>query len=377
MKVLYVGVYRDHTGYGRAAQEYILSLLAAGIDVTCRPLKLNGRREPLDPRIAACERPHRGVYDAVIQHALPEHMVYDVRLGRNVGLFAWETSHFRASGWADRLNLLDEVWVVCREQAAACRASGVSRPVRVVPHACDLARYQRSHTPLPGLPRGRFLFYSVGEWKRRKNWKALLLAYLLEFRGGEPVGLVLKTEGDRGQIRDYCDQVTRGSGLPGPHPPVTVLTERLSDEALLGLHAACDCFVQPSYGEAWSLPAFDALAMGRTPVVSACGGYLDYLDDETGWLVPGRREPVFGEPGGPSGLYNATEEWFSVDVAALRRALRQAYVDPDLRKEKAAKGLERAYQFSHRAVGGLMAQLLAASSSAEPHEQEPEVAGPA
>ncbi len=54
MKVLYIGCYRDHTGWGQAAIDYILAMDSVGIDVVCRPLKLNqtlgveGIPQPLD-----------------------------------------------------------------------------------------------------------------------------------------------------------------------------------------------------------------------------------------------------------------------------------------------------------------------------------------
>ena len=41
MKVLYIGCYRDGTGWAKAAQNYILSLDTAGVEVVPRFIKLN------------------------------------------------------------------------------------------------------------------------------------------------------------------------------------------------------------------------------------------------------------------------------------------------------------------------------------------------
>ena len=41
MKVLYLGCYRDGTGWAHSAIDYILSLDAAGIEVVPRFIKLN------------------------------------------------------------------------------------------------------------------------------------------------------------------------------------------------------------------------------------------------------------------------------------------------------------------------------------------------
>ena len=56
MKVLYIGCYRDGTGWGQAAIDYILSLDAAGIDVVPRPIKLNDRQINLPKRISELEQ---------------------------------------------------------------------------------------------------------------------------------------------------------------------------------------------------------------------------------------------------------------------------------------------------------------------------------
>ncbi len=364
-RVLYIGVYRDGTGWGQAATDYVLALDAAGIDVVPRPLKLNGRDHQPPPRLLELERkPTRGC-DVVIQHVLPHMMDYNGCFRRCIGLFASETSDFRASGWAERLNLMDEAWVINRQQVEACRHSGVCRPVHVVPHATDVTRFQRSY-PVPEQLRphreqGDFLFYFIGEYVRRKNLAALVKAFHLEFDPSEPVGLVIKTDRAglrQADVRDFCSKVRDGLKLVGAREEI-ILVGRLSDEELLGLHAACDCFVQPSYGEAWSIPAFDAMAMGKVPIVTACTGYLDYLSNDTGWLVPGRSEPVFGVDDVPDGLFSGQENWVSVDIGQLRQVMRQAYEDRALRQEKAARGIERAHDFSYQAVGALMGRLLA------------------
>ena len=55
MKVLYIGLYREGTGWGRAAIDYILSMDAAGIEVVPRAVKLNDRQPELPPRLLELE----------------------------------------------------------------------------------------------------------------------------------------------------------------------------------------------------------------------------------------------------------------------------------------------------------------------------------
>jgi glycosyltransferase involved in cell wall biosynthesis len=374
MRVLYIGVYRDGTGWGQAAIDYILALDAAGIDVVPRPLKLNDRDHRPPGRILELEKKTPQGCDVCIQHVLPHQMDYNGRFRRNIGLFASETSDFAPSSWADRLNLMDEVWVINYAQKQAAQKSGVTVPIHVVPHATDVTRFQRSYEPLPQLAgfrdAGMFAFYTLGEMVRRKNLAATLKAFHTEFDPSEPVSLVIQTSipgqspAQTGQgVRGFCDEIKRGLKLNGGdtkrYAQELILAERLSDLDILRLHASCDCFVQPSFGESWSIPAFDAMAMGRTPIVTACTGYLDWMTPQTGWLVPGHEEPVFGALETFADVHTGAETWCAVDVLALRRALREAYTKDSLRQEKSAHGIQRAYDFSYENVGALMKELLA------------------
>ena len=77
MKVLYLGNWRDGTGWGNAAQGYILSLDAAGIDVVPRHIKLNDREIEVPERILELERRSHKNCDVVIQHVLPHYLDYN------------------------------------------------------------------------------------------------------------------------------------------------------------------------------------------------------------------------------------------------------------------------------------------------------------
>jgi glycosyltransferase involved in cell wall biosynthesis len=373
MRVLYVGVYRDSTGWARAATDNILALDAAGVDVVCRPLRLNDYAGPVPERILQLEAKSARGCDYALQHVLPNHASYSGRFKKNVCLYASETSHFRESSWPERLNALDAAWVFNRQQVEAARASGVTVPYSIVPHACDVTRFQRSYPALAALrpykEAGDFIFYSVGEYIRRKNFGALVRAFHLEFDPSEPVQLALKVSRPgmapaelEAHVRADCDKIKAGLKLHGGRADFCkreiVLAERLTDHGVCALHAAGDCFVLPSFGEAWSIPAFDAMAFGKTPVVTACTGFLDYASDEVGWLVECRPEPVFGGHETFHDLWVGTEEWWAADIGHLRRCMREAYEQEALRKDKAKNGLRRAYGYSHGEVGALMKGVL-------------------
>lgn len=374
MRVLYISVGKDGTGWGQAALDYMLALDAAGVDVVPRFVKLNNRQIQLPDRIRELEhRPSRGC-DIVIQHLLPNQYDYNGRL-TNVAMYYTETSEFP---WGDRINCLDFAIVANHQQFAASRKSGVTIPIDVIPCPTNIERFQRTYGALdqlaPYKERGDFLFYGVGEWVRRKNWASLLKAFHLEFDPAEPVQLVIKSdrpgldaETSREQIRSACNEIKYGLKLHGGrldfYKDEIIITERLTEQGMMKLHATCDCFVQPSYGEAWSIPAFDAMGMGKTPIVTACTGFLDYMSEDCGWLVECREEPVFGVNDTFEDLFVGTETWSSVDVPHLRRCMRDAFANRQKREEKAMNGISRAYDFSYEAVGPLMRETLAWAKS--------------
>lgn len=370
LKPLFLGVYRQPTGYGQAARDYILALDAAGVDVVPRPVFLGQERCGIPERIVELEKKSASGATHVIQHLLPH--LYEYAGGvKNIGLFAWETSHFRGSTWAEKLNTLDEAWVINRKQFYASVQSGVNVPIRVVPHATDIRRFERNYPPLEELQAklaGAFTFYTIGELVRRKNLAGLLKAFHLEFDPNEPVALVIKASipgKSPMEVASYLEGMTTDikQGLKlyrdvAHYHREHVVTDRLSPEGMMRLHATCDCFVQPSYGEAWSIPAFDAMAMGRTPIVSGNSGFLDWMSPETGWLIECRPEPVFAVMDSFADLYTGAEEWQMPSIDHLRRAMREAFENRELRRQKAEAGIDRAYAFTYENVGNYMRQLL-------------------
>ena len=103
MKVLYIGHYRDVSGWARAATDYILAMDRAGIDVVCRPVKLNESVAPVDPRIEELESKDSSGCNICIQHVLPHHLDYNGRFEKNIALYATETSNFFFPVGAKRL----------------------------------------------------------------------------------------------------------------------------------------------------------------------------------------------------------------------------------------------------------------------------------
>lgn len=353
----------------------MMAMHAAGIDVAARPVKLNSAKAEVPDIIKVMEENRPGGYDAVIQNILPPMMDFSGLIPKNIAYYCTETSSIADTSWPQKINCMDEAWVCNTQSRGVSINSGVSVLVRVIPIACDTARYERSYKPLSIRNRlgDSFIFYYIGDFNKRKNLSALIRAFHLEFDVNEPVNLVIKTNIGVGSNDDYHNIHTREIAIQEinkvkqemklyssveQYKQEIVLTGQYTEEEILRLHHSCDCFVCPSYGEAWSIPAFDAMAMGKTPIVTNGSGFLEWMG-EGGWTVQCRPEPVFGMyQGTPEDMFTSRESWDAVDIYDLMRCMRQAYSNRELRKEKAAFGRSQAYQFSYDAVGKLISESL-------------------
>tara|TARA_R110000824_G_scaffold177357_6_gene356709 strand:+ start:2185 stop:3315 length:1131 start_codon:yes stop_codon:yes gene_type:complete len=372
MKTLFVGVYKDGTGWGNAAQNYILALDAAGVDVIPRHLKINNTETEVPERILELEKKDISNCNVVIQNLLPYHMEYNGNFDKNIGLYFTETDSIVRSGWAEHINLMDEAWVANSQSENTSKSSGVTVPITTLPVPVDTSIYETEYDnlykQLPQL-KDNFVFYFVGEVTRRKNLVALLKAFHLEFSPYENVHLLIKanlsglSDDECSQrVQEMCETVKRELKLyknPNDYKQELILCQNLSQELMMVLHNTCDCFVMPSFGEGWCMPAFDAMAMGNTPIVNNIGGMREFINDENGWLVKNTKEPVFGmgDTSFPK-MFTGRENWWSIDIIDLMRCMREAYENNEERKKKSDTGINNAYDFSLSKIGREMKDAI-------------------
>ena len=384
MKIIYVSNYTESSGWAKAAQNYILSLDAVGIDVVPRSIHFKKKNQDYPERIKKLEQKNDKHCDIIIEHSLPHLFHYHSQFRLNIGLYVSESSHFRNTTWPEHINMMDRGWVASTDSITHSHNSHVTIPLSVIPHAFDVGKYNKRYEKIdiPGL-KNKFVFYFIGEFSRRKNLAALLKAYHLEFHPSEPVTLLIKSHvsgmsaGEaQSHLVNYCQNIKQQLNLYSnmdDYLNEVIITQWLSDEQIMQIHTTGNCYVGPSFGEGWGIEAFDAMAMGRTPICSDVGGPKDYLRIPTncwisgkinekigGWLVPVVEEPVFGmTPWAQTpNLYLGNENWWNVDVLSLQKAMREAFENKEERNKRAALGRVRAQDFSYSKVGELMRLYL-------------------
>jgi glycosyltransferase involved in cell wall biosynthesis len=358
-KVLYIGVYRDDGGWSAGARANILAMDAVGIDVVPRCITFTKSRFPPPARLVELEKKNASGANIVIQHILPHTMEYNGYFDRNIGVYYTETSNFLASNWPEKLNYMTELWASSKQMVEAAKASHVFTPTKIIPYSVDISKFQQSYQQFSIKPQtNSFVFYTISSGIRRKNLAALVKAFHIEFEDYEPVELLIKTEASIQEMTYFCDSIKQGLKVRTTYKPEIIMSEYLTEHDLYRLHNSCDCFVSTSYGEAVCIPAIEALGFGKTPIVPNWGGYIEYIDDEVGWLIPTSEEVCFGINDSFNDLYTAKECWASVSVPALCRIMRECYENTSLRTKKSEAGLGRVFNFGYDIIGEQIKRVL-------------------
>ena len=364
MKILYIGNYRDGTGWANACAGNILALDAAGVDVVPRAISFETQDKNYPTRIVELEKQHKNRSsncdcDVVIQHTLPHLYCYNSSY-KNIGFCDTESHNFSTTGWQYSINMMDELWVPSQQNVEAAKRSGVTIPIKIVPHSVDISQYKNTEGDKIQQMDGCFTFGFVGEFMERKNVKALIQAFHIEFGTREPVNMFIKTSRvSLEMVQDYCTQVKKGLKIRKDYKKEIVVAGIMPKQDYISVLSQVNCFVMPSRGEAFCIPALEAMALG-VPSIYTEGIGMDFC---VGRPVESRLTPCFGAVDTLLDLDTAATSWSEIDVLKLSKAMRDAYNQYGTEEEKTIKEECRiqAENFDHEPIGKRMKELLSDS----------------
>mgnify|MGYP002622230262 FL=1 len=360
MKVLYINNYRDGTGWANAGINNMLALDAAGVDVVPRAITFNDTDREYPARLRELELKHAKRSsnvdcDVVIQHTLPHLYSYDSNY-KNIGFLAVESYDFRKTNWQRHINLMDELWVPNKQSLETAERSGVKIPIKIVPHSLDMSSYKQTQGSKIKELETTFTFGFIGEFVERKNIKALVKAFHMEFNPREPVTLLLKTSKTTlEEVQAYCSAIKRGLKLRNAYKEETVVVGMMEHRDYLSVMGQINCFVTPSRGEAFCIPALECMALG-IPSIYTAGTGVDYA---VGHPVPSRWQPCFGAVDTLPNLDTSDTKWKEIDIFELAQTMRAVYNrykdDVNYLKDDCIKTSKK---FDHKVVGEYMKELL-------------------
>ncbi len=248
-----------------------------------------------------------------------------------IGLWAWEIEQFPRRFDA-AVDLVDEIWA--NSDFARAAIAGVSpKPVYAFPLPIV---EPRAATVLDrralGLPEDRFVFlfcFDVMSVVERKNPFGLLEAYSRAFRPGEGPLLVVKAVNGASRTPD----LERLKWVASARPDVVVLDSYSDRDAHLSLVAACDCYVSLHRAEGFGLTLAEAMALGKPVVATGYSGNLEFMSEETAYLVPWTpgAVPVANDP------YPHGARWAEPDLDAAAELMRAVFAAPAAAAERGAR----------------------------------------
>lgn len=392
MKVLYISHVKESSGWANAAENQMLALDAAGVDVVARNVTLTRDKDNVNPKILEMEQKDSKGCDICIQHVLPHHLIGSDMFKRNIAFLEAESTSLSQIAWSEYLKLVDEVWVPNQDLCKSLRHDDdLEVPIHVVHHPSDYNRYTKKY-PEFSIPQleNKFTFYYIGDLNDRKNIDSIITCFHSEFDKSEPVALLLKVKKfgksseETRQIMDHkLVEIKRSLRM---YPRIedysrdVVITEDVSDENICSLHQYGDCFICPSHGEAWSIPTFDAMGFGSSPIASDYGGPAEFLpsyladcfSDDSGSLVGGSYSVCKCSDAAFPDIFTGREYWFQPCEMEIRETMREKY-ETYKRDPLAAKrtwklaGLKQVKKFSYEAIGNKMKEILSESSNTSVH----------
>ena len=302
--IYYIGQYGT-SGYATAAKGYIYHHFSSGLPITWDPLYFdNSKLEETDPyNMVVKSLIGKDIdNDMVIMHSTPDlwpnfrQTKYGRLNGRIlIGHFHWE-SNMLPDGWVENINsCVNEVWVSSKYNMEACKNSGVTIPVRVVPCIFlprTLPEKNRIQLMTCGdkiiSDEGRYTFYTIGELSPRKSILETIDIFCKAFTDKDNVRFIVKTH-----YKDYSKEsinyclVNISSVLDKypNHAPVHVILQNLRESDILGLHSIGDCYVALSKSEGFGLPIHDAHNYGKKVITTGYSSPVEFLGDSYPGLV--------------------------------------------------------------------------------------------
>jgi glycosyltransferase involved in cell wall biosynthesis len=362
MSALFIGPYRQNDGWGCASRDYIKAIHTQISDLSCKPLYYIPKLfTDLDDDILSCENRRLSKVDTIFQTCLVQSFTPNNYAKKNVGITMLETNDITKSVGVKIINSLDEICVPSNQEAKCLKISGVTTPIKVISQPLNIEFYKNRDYKISlhnTVIDNSFKFYTIGEMVHRKNLLGIITAFNLAFQQTDNVSLIIKTNRPAKDVHEEINAWKKRLNLRKQYKQEVVISDRLSDLDLLGLHNYCDCFVSASYGESFCRPAAEALVLGNTPIVTDNTGMTDFINNDNGYIVQSKRIPVTPDRTGMApgyDTYTADEHWYQPNVYQIAKNMRDIYTLSKKNKNQYQKkktiGIESIDQFSYENIG--------------------------
>jgi len=259
--------------------------------------------------------------DTILFLGRPTHFEKIIGL-KNILYTMFETDKI-PNKWPNKINTTyDCVVVPSTEIAEVFRICGVYTKIEILP-LFIMGCYKFFKRPI----RDTYTFLFVGRMNKfnRKGWYELLLAFTKEFHENN-VRLIFKST-DFVSVSNEMMQIMKNDIR------IHLIDGVLTNEEINKLYKEADCFVLPSHGEGFGLPAVEAMATGLPVITTNFLGSVDYAKRkycypiEIKYLEEAFYAPFYGEVG----------NWAYIDYKDIKKSMRYCYENQEKARRKGEK----------------------------------------
>ncbi|MDN4523634.1 glycosyltransferase [Fictibacillus fluitans] len=354
MNVTIVGPTFDASGYAQTLRTIALGLHKQGKTVRVIPRDWS----KLDSGISGEER--LNLIKICGDGILPDGPIIQINIAQefypipgrvNIGMSMLECDRIPKQ-WVEKCNKMSQVWVPSTFNKETFKESGViEEKIKVIPIGIDTTRFSPEALPikLPDLE-DHFVFISNFEWVPRKGFDILINAFLDEFNSNEKVALLIKTysgsnfdeEGKeiRSNLRTIIEKKKKNQ-----YPLIKLITHGFSPDQLPSFYTAGNCYVIPTRGEGWNLPALESMACQIPVITTNWSAHLDFINESNGFLINIEGLENIPEFQTRNDMVYKGMKWSIPSYADTRKLLRFTFDNPLIVKKKGELAREDVVQW--------------------------------
>lgn len=345
--IVYAPVW-GQSGFEHLSRELLIALDQIGVNIELRAAdEWNSETVGLRPHIIS--RLSRMTKTRV--NPLAPHVIYQLPKGQKIYSDApavcytlFETDRC-PQAWMASLMKMDKIFVFSEFNRRGWIESGIPESkIQALPPAVDSFLYNPDGPKFNIENKRGFTFLCSGDFTERKNFEAVIEAFVKEFSDSDPVTLIFKCHYGGFTKRHRTDCLARLRAIAmhfnSKNPPrILFYGDKISDIAMAALYRSVDCFVLCSRGEGLGMQYMEAMASGVPIIACDWGAQTDYLNSENSFLVKSHLK-IIDDPNYILKCIAAlNSKWCQVEISDLRDAIRYVRDNYIQAKEKAAVAL--------------------------------------
>lgn len=322
MNILFIGPYHQMDIWGEASYRHLKLLYSIkDVNLVCRQLNFNNVKREKEQWIEELEIKTEKKYDRIIQFCLPQ---YYVSSPNSIGMVIIEPYILKDKKWLRSLNIMPEIIVSSELEKISLVNAGIKSKIYVIPPMIEEFICLKS-PPIKELGKS-YIFYWIGEYNNRTNYKTIIRAFHSEFNRFDNVHLAMyficePTEELVKQI--YNEIYTIKTDLNNYNNNCSYKEDTITIgkkiEEIREYHDFCDCIIDISSGSNCNPNVGEAMIRRKDVIANKFSGLNEFFIHNDCIYSP---ESVLESVGFP---YDIKSRWKNPCQISVQEHMRKAY----------------------------------------------------